>query len=422
MELSTVISRIEIRHYQCLRYTNQRLGPFQALVGPNASGKSAFLDVLSFVADLVKSGPVEAARVRSEDLRDLLWMRTGDRFEIAVEAEVPAALREKFEAPAFQTCRYEFAIGFTPAGGPAGVLAETLWLHDEVAATSSARRSFPAPVKPPPTIIQTGQRRGWNWRAVVRKDAESGVDHFYSETGGEDYSFRLGAAQSALMNLPEDEISFPVATWFRRTLRTGVIRLTLDSGSLRRPSPQRARPEIQADGSSLPWLIRDLKERQSDRFAEWLRHVQTALPELQDVDVADRPEEGSCYLVLTYENGLEIKSWATSEGTLRLLALTLLAYYPEAAGTYLIEEPENGIHPRAIETVIQSLSSVYGAQVLVATHSPVVLGLLEPEQILCFARDKEGATDIIAGSDHPNLSEWKRETDLGTVFATGILG
>lgn len=417
-----MISRVEVRHYQCLRYVSQRLGSFQALVGPNASGKSAFLDVLSFVADLVKNGPVAAAQARSEDLRDLLWMRTGDRFEIAVEAEIPATLSEKFETPTFRTCRYEFAIGFTSPGGPVGVLAETLWLHDELVPTSSARRSFPAPIEAPPTIIQTGQRKGWNWRPVVRKDAESGMDYLYSETGGEDYSFRLGPAQSALTNLPEDEIAFPVATGFRKTLRTGVTRLVLDSGSLRRPSPQRAKAEIQPNGSSLPWLVRDLKGRHADRFAEWFRHVQTALPELRDIDAAVRPEEGSCHLVLTYENGLETKSWATSEGTLRLLALTLLAYYPEAAGIYLIEEPENGIHPRAIETVIQSLSSVYGAQVLVATHSPVVLSLLEPEQILCFARDKEGATDIIAGSDHPNLSEWKRETDLGTVFATGILG
>ncbi len=417
-----MISRVEVRHYQCLRYVSQRIESFQALVGPNASGKSTFLDVLSFVADLVKTGPAAAALGRSEDVRDLFWMRTGDRFEIAVEAEIPEAFRGKFEAPAFRTCRYELAVGLTSAEVAVGILAETLWLHDEPAASSLALRSFPAPRKPPPSIIQTGQRKGWTWRAVVRKDAESGTDYFYSETGGEDYSFRLGRAQSGLANLPEDETAFPVATWLRKTLRTGVVRLLLDSASLRRPSQQRAKSEIQADGSTLPWLVKDLKEQYPDRFDEWLRHVRTALPSLREIRVEDRPEDGSCYLVLTHENGLETKSWATSEGTLRLLALTVLAYYPKAGGIYLIEEPENGIHPRAIETVIQSLSSVYDAQVLVATHSPVVLSLLEPRQILCFVRTDEGGTDIVAGSEHPNLSEWKHETDLGTFFASGILG
>ena len=110
-----------------------------------------------------------------------------------------------------------------------------------------------------------------------------------------------------------------------------------------------------------------------------------------------------------------------SDGTLRLIALTLIAYLDEPA-IYLVEEPENGIHPRAVETVLQSLSSVYGAQVLLATHSPVILSLTEPEQVLCFDRTAEGATDIVRGSEHPRLRQWRGETDLGTLFASGVLG
>jgi predicted ATPase len=111
-----------------------------------------------------------------------------------------------------------------------------------------------------------------------------------------------------------------------------------------------------------------------------------------------------------------------SDGTLRLLALTLLAYLPDLSGIYLIEEPENGIHPRAVETVFQSVSSVYGAQVLLATHSPVILSMAAPTQVLCFARSREGATDIIRGSEHPRLKEWKGAVDLGSLFASGVLG
>ena len=62
-------------------------------------------------------------------------------------------------------------------------------------------------------------------------------------------------------------------------------------------------------------------------------------------------------------------SWILSDGTLRLLAVTLLAYSRGAARSLLIEEPENGIHPRAIDTVLQSLRHVYDGQVFVATHS-----------------------------------------------------
>lgn len=142
----------------------------------------------------------------------------------------------------------------------------------------------------------------------------------------------------------------------------------------------------------------------------------------ENIRTIERPEDRHRYLKVQYKNGLEIPSWSVSDGTLRLFALTLPAYLPDLKGIYLIEEPENGIHPRAVETMFQSLSSVYGAQVLLATHSPVILSLAEPSQVLCFAKTPEGATDICLGSEHPALREWRGEENLGVLFAGGVLG
>ncbi len=126
------------------------------------------------------------------------------------------------------------------------------------------------------------------------------------------------------------------------------------------------------------------------------------------------------------EDALEIfrrENDLSGEGqALRLLALTLLPYLPEFTGVYLVEEPENGIHPRAIETMFQSLSSVYGAQILLATHSPVILSIVKADDVLCFAKTEDGATDIVVGSKHPALREWRGETNLGVLFAAGVLG
>lgn len=148
--------------------------------------------------------------------------------------------------------------------------------------------------------------------------------------------------------------------------------------------------------------------------------MREALPDLQSVSTHEREEDRHRYVVLRYENGLQAPSWLASDGTLRLLALTLLAYVPEQSGTYLIEEPENGIHPRAVETVYQSLSSVYDAQVLLATHSPVVLGPVDLDQVLCFARDADGATGLVRGRLHPRLRERRGDVarQLGTQRCT----
>ena len=51
-----MIRRIEVLNYRCLRYVSQPLDHFHVLVGPNASGKSTFLDVLGLIRDLLTKG------------------------------------------------------------------------------------------------------------------------------------------------------------------------------------------------------------------------------------------------------------------------------------------------------------------------------------------------------------------------------
>jgi AAA15 family ATPase/GTPase len=55
-----MITLVEALGYRSLRYISQPLGPFHVLVGPNASGKTTFLDVIAFLGRLVSDG-VEAA-------------------------------------------------------------------------------------------------------------------------------------------------------------------------------------------------------------------------------------------------------------------------------------------------------------------------------------------------------------------------
>lgn len=74
--------------------------------------------------------------------------------------------------------------------------------------------------------------------------------------------------------------------------------------------------------------------------------------------------------MLKYENGLECPSWLVSDGTLRMLALTLLAFLPPSPGIYMVEEPENGVHPKGLEIILRSLSTIPESQMLLATHSP----------------------------------------------------
>ncbi|MFZ5785107.1 MAG: AAA family ATPase [Acidobacteriota bacterium] len=129
--------------------------------------------------------------------------------------------------------------------------------------------------------------------------------------------------------------------------------------AMRRPAPPGSPAAFQADGSNLPWAIEEPRKNNPRRFAEWVAHVRTALQDLQAIETIEREEDKHRHLRIAYRSGLRAPSWTVSDGTLRLLALTLLGLLDEPGRIYLIEEPENGIHPQAVETVFQALSSAY---------------------------------------------------------------
>jgi predicted ATPase len=419
-----MITTIEAKNFRCLRYSNQPLRPFQVLVGPNASGKTTFLDVVAFLGDIVAKGPEQAVRQRTQNIQDLIWQRTvGTNFELALEVRVPDHLRPQLAQSEHDTVRYEVSLGSDSETDEIALLAEKVLLKSSQPMQDQQRTTFPQLGEIPPSILSSKTQ---GVRTIVNK-MPGGNDNFYSEVtlaSGTGWmpAFKFGPRKSALANLPADETKFPVASWLKAFLVEGVQHIVLNSLLIRQASPPGQFRGFKPDGSNLPWVIEDLKKKAPAQFDHWIKHLQTALPDLESLRTIEQPDNRHRYLMLQYQGGLEIPSWVASDGTLRLLALTLIAYLPDFSGVYLIEEPENGIHPTAVETMYQSLSSVYNGQILLATHSPVILGNAESSQILCFAKTPEGATDIVSGDQHPSLCDWQGEINLSVLFAAGVLG
>ena len=124
---------------------------------------------------------------------------------------------------------------------------------------------------------------------------------------------------------------------------------------------------------------------------------------------------------MKYSGDYEVTSSGLSYGTLHVLALTVLPYLPDTPGLICIEELENGIHPKAIETILESLRSVYSSQVLISSHSMTALAHTKLSQIIILRASSDGVSEAVTGEEHPLLSEWKGELDLGMLFAAGVL-
>ncbi len=108
-----MIRLIETKNFRSLKYISQPLSDFHVLVGANASGKTTFLDVISFIADLVSNGVDYAIAQRTQNYLDLTFGGKGRDIEMAIEMEIPEAQRILLPEGKFDRIRYELRLGLT---------------------------------------------------------------------------------------------------------------------------------------------------------------------------------------------------------------------------------------------------------------------------------------------------------------------
>ena len=90
-----MITLIEARNFKSIKYIHRPLNNFHVLIGANASGKTTFLDIISFLSDLLNNGIDFAIRERTGNYLDLTHSSRGGDIEFAIEAELPDGIREK---------------------------------------------------------------------------------------------------------------------------------------------------------------------------------------------------------------------------------------------------------------------------------------------------------------------------------------
>jgi predicted ATPase len=185
-------------------------------------------------------------------------------------------------------------------------------------------------------------------------------------------------------------------------------------------------PSWSSTGPTCP-VARDLQQRDDVLYKQWVQHVATGVNGLEAIDVFERAEDKHSVLRARFTGSHDdpVPSWLLSDGTLRLMALTLLSFAAAASArdVYLIEEPENGLHPLAMQTMLEAVSRPpSGMQVLLASHSPIILGNLRLEDVLVFRRQRDGSAAVRRGEEVPELRDWKGRANLADLFVSGVLG
>ena len=294
---------------------------------------------------------------------------------------------------------------------------EYLWLVPEGAAQRKGN-----------VIIDRYAPNGWR-PIIVREtrgssesiDVRSGSVSVRPERGGKGFYFRLNPNELALKNLPLDASLFPASVWFITMLKTRTIWYEPDISKLQQDSQLVSANTIRPDAANLPWQVLSLQRERPDDLNDWIAHVQTALPYIKKIEAIEREDDFHAYLNVMYDGNFTLPSSGLSAGTLRILALTILPYLIEQPAIICLEEPENGLHPRAIQAVLDSLHSLYDSQVFLSTHSPIVLAHTDLSEVVIMQSEGGGEKKAIAGNRHPQLQDWRGGIDLGSLFAAGVL-
>lgn len=424
-----MISRIDATNYRCFERLGVGLPQLCVLAGVNGSGKTTLLDIPVLLGDLLRSRNVSGAFMerlldrgaRAGSLEEIPFRARRESFSLGIEARLPAAIRESLvaESPA--------VVQRDAAKWPGHIRYELrLQIHDahEIVVRNEYLFVFPMSegYEASRLPMQGENADQQDWRFLLRRESGSATI-FRAETK----SAKEGSAQvddnlTAFARLQyESESEFQAGRWLLDLLLNGVLFFDPKWEHLRKASPPGLPKKLMSTGENLPWLALRLQQADADRFAAWVAHVRTALPQITAISLREREEDHHAYFQVRYEGGYEVTSSGLSEGTLRILALTLVAYLDDTPPMLVVEEPENSIHPQAIDTILQSLRSLYDQQVWISTHSPVVLADSRLSELVITRLERSGAATVVPGAEHPRLAQWKGAIDLGSLFATGVL-
>jgi predicted ATPase len=208
----------------------------------------------------------------------------------------------------------------------------------------------------------------------------------------------------------------------RAALRGPTALIRLDPDALRDPSqliPEGQELGFFTDrGTGLAGLFDALMNR-SDRPVDAItERVRERFPTVKHIGLRNASTTHK-ELQIELVDGTKVPASMASEGLLYYLAFATLPYLHTHAGILLVEEPENGLHPARIRDVVATLRDISKTtQVLIATHSPILVNDLQPEEIFVTTRDPVSGTRVTRLDRTPNFAERSRVYQPGELWVT----
>lgn len=352
------------------------LTPFTVVIGKNGVGKSSLFDAFGFVADCLASD-VETAcdtkqrggfeRLRSKGVSEPM------RFEIYYR-----------EASNERPITYELSINLDGTGRP---YVETELLKQ--------RRKGQKHGRPYP-FLRLDRGKGLVWAGEEAVEIEGEEDRTQAVVELTDPR-QLGIA--TLGTLKEH----PRIKRFRDFLKGWYLSYFYPDAARSLPSagPQR---HLNVHGDNIGNVVQFMEREHKDRFKSILARIASKIPGITEIDTEVTTDKR---VLLRFNDGAfddPFFAQQMSDGTLKVFAYLLLLEDPDPPPFICIEEPENGLYHKLLESLAQEFRThatgkKNAPQIFVTTHQPYFVDALTPEEVWILEKGSAGYSTIRRASE-----------------------
>ncbi len=180
---------------------------------------------------------------------------------------------------------------------------------------------------------------------------------------------------------------------------------------------------LRRDASNIAPFLLKLKKNYSAEYKDIVETVRLIAPFFDDFLLEPEFSANKEKVNLSWRqkgSDYPMQPYHLSDGTLRFIALTTALMQPHPPSTLIIDEPELGLHPAAIDLLAELIQSAsMRTQVIIVTQSPALLDKFSIEDIL-IAKRKDGAT-IFERLDEEEFSEWLNDYSIGELWRKNVI-
>lgn len=175
-------------------------------------------------------------------------------------------------------------------------------------------------------------------------------------------------------------------------------------------------------GENLPSVVNNLKRNTPDIWGKIENAMQAILPQLETIDTSFTQDRR---LSLTFKMKNSDRPWNANEmsdGTIQALAL-FVALFDRRSPVLIVEEPENALHPWILRHFLDLCRSQNNKQILLTTHSPVVIDYTAPENLrVMWNRDGESHLSSVLELNSDIVDLWKSgEVSTFDIYDSGFI-